>query len=488
MERWRLGVHLCDVGVHMVALDQAIPVTYNMYNTLTGAYIETIPLRGVTFSGGPINQYGTFQGNFDLEAPLNREFNWIQSTSPTKTTLVIDYEGLPMWGGIISGRKETFGADGFVLEIDAQEGWSWWNQVMQATDYSAPPYSGISGDNSTMPYWNFVSGTSSVTYGGMTVSQPYIWDPMLIAAQVITDTLSVSTQNIYGGMVVALNGSIVNGVSPDYGAAYRAGTGLLTPTPTDEFISITFPYPSLQLLSALLQQLQALGYTVGFDGAIDYHYNTAGEPASGINAVCNLTYPYRGVPVGDHEYLNDSTNRLSINVNRAYEWSFPEDGTQQASTVYETGGNQDIVVRQNVYPLTESGDNPYPYPNTARVFNIANLNSPNPTKLLTNMAINDLNLYSWPPVSPYITVDMFDSDVGIEQFVIGDQILTLVPQFGSDGYVFDPRFPTGFSATWRIISYDATVGDDGNCTLKINLDTPPANGTTRETPSLGLNT
>ena len=470
----------------MATVDEPTPVTYNLYNTLTGAYIDSLPLRGVTFSGGPINQYGSFQGYFDLEAPLNREFNWIQATSPTKTTLIVDYEGLIMWGGAISGRKETFGSSGFQLEIDAQEGWAWWNQVMQATDYSAPPYSGITGNSTPMPYWNYANGTSSVTNGGMTVSEPYIWDPMLIAAQVITDTLAVSTQNIYGGMAVNLNGYQVNGGSPDYGAAYRDSmiTGR-TPTPADNFISITFPYPSLQLLSAMLSQLQALGFTVGFDGAIDYNYVTPMEPASGIQATVNLTYPYRGVAVGAQQYLlGGEINRLSINCNRAFEWSFPEDGTMTASTVYETGGNQDIVVRQNVYPVTESGDNPYPYPNTARVFNIANLNSPDPTNLLTNMAKSDLNLYSWPPVSPYIIVDMFDSDVGIEQFVVGDQIITTVPQFGQDGYVFDPRFPTGFQASWRIISYDATVGDDGNCTLKINLDTPPADGTGVQTPML----
>ena len=191
-----------------------------------------------------------------------------------------------------------------------------------------------------------------------------------------------------------------------------------------------------------------------------------------IKAIANLTYPRRGVQSGTYNYINDRVNTLDINLEKALQWSFPEDGTTQATTIYETGGNQDIVVVQNVVPLEAT----VPYINTSKVIMVANLNSPNPTALLNFMANNDLTLFSWPPVSPQILVQMFGSGVGIEQFVIGDDISVSIPQYAQDGKVFDPRFPLGIynpPAEWRIISYNATVGDSGLCTLNLTLDTPP---------------
>jgi hypothetical protein len=462
---------------------------YLIYDTLTGTYIESLPFRGVSFGGGPVNQAGSFQGNFDLQDPGLNNKNWQRSTAPNKNTIIIDYAGEIVWGGPISGRKETFSDQGFQLEIDGQEGWSWWSHDVQATDYSSPPYSGITGISNPngMPYWNrpflATGGASGATgaYGSSYVPgygvQPYIWDPMLIGAQVIMDCLNVPNQDIWGGMEICLNGIPVR---EDYGANYMSQAdfnfdtwaGVKTPHLLSDgstcYVSLTFPFTSLLTLSSILSQLTALGYGVGFDAAIDFAYSNG--KYSPLEATCNFSYPRRGGTVKNSFSFGEATE-ININLGNCHAWSFPEDGTGQANINYETGGNQDIVVVENIY--TQPG-NPYGgYPNTSKVTNIANLNSPNPTRLLQAMGMSDMTLYSWPPVAPTITIDMFNQECGLGAFKVGDNVMVVMPKNGSNGKTFDPRFPGGFTSEWRIVSYQGTVGDAGESLIVFTLDTPP---------------
>jgi hypothetical protein len=468
----------------MAVVSVDTPVTYLLYDTLTGLFIETLPFRGVTFGGGPVNSAGSFTGNLDLQDPGIQNTDWVRATAPNKTTLIIDYNGEIVWGGPISGRKETFNAQGFQLEIDAQEGNSWWSHVVQATDYSSPPYSGITGPYSApgMPVWNRSFLTLGIGYtdcGPPWGNQPFIWDPMLIGAQVMLDALSVPNGGLWGidvhgnptnGLAIALNGVVVNGDNgieyigkPEWTSSDLDPTG--TRTPFLSYIQITFPYTSLMTLSSILQQLTSLGYGIGFDMAIDWAYTTSRY--SPIQATMNLSYPRRG------RILSPTGSNLTINLGSAHDWTFPEDGTAQGSINFETGGNQDIAVIENIYP---GGTGTYGgYPNTALVHNIANLNSPNPTVLLQHMGLSDSVLYSWPPVAPQVTVDMFSDECGLGTFIVGDDVNVVVPSLDQDGNVFDPRFPTGMieGMKWRIASYQATVADEGDCLITYTLDTPP---------------
>jgi hypothetical protein len=471
------------------------PLHYLLYDTVTGNFIEELPFRGVSFSGGPVNQAGSWQGNFDLQDPGLWNTDWKQSTAPNKSTLIVDYGEQIVWGGVISGRKETFDESGFQLEIDAQEGIGWWSKVVQATDYSSPPYSGITGIIGTgMPTWNAsflwsksIYGSSGA-YGATNVpgfgAQPYIWDPMLIGAQIIVDALAVPGGQLWGGLQVNLNGVRINGASG--ATAYMESGELILPgasgvtwsgtrTPKTNYISINFPYTSLQYISSLLQQLTSLGWGVGFDAAVDYAY-TGGNRYGKLIATLNFSYPQRGGGSSRvaHEYGEASD--LYINVGNAHSWSFPEDGTGQGSINIETGGNQDIVAIENIYPTigATGASGPYygGYPNTTLVHNIANLNSPTPTNLLQAMGLSDSVLFSWPPVAPKIKVDMFNKEVGLGRFIVGDNVYVSLPKLDQDGKLFDPRFPAGLAQEWRIVSYNATVPDEGDCLIEFGLDSP----------------
>jgi hypothetical protein len=481
----------------MSMADATPQLEYLFYNTATGEYIESLPITGVTFSGGPVNQAGSWSGNFDLSDVGLQSKNWGQSTKPNWATLVVDLNGQIVFAGPVTGRKPAFNEQGFTFALDAMEGYSWLSHWVQATDYSSPPYSGITGiAGSGMPIWNkpFLQlGAGATNMGPPYGSQPYIWDPMLMAAQIVADKYSSSSNyGIWGGdMAICCNGiEVWNGSDGgDSGYEYllqdemafnltgEPTTGLRTPL--NSYVSINFPYTSLQILSNILSQYTALGFGVGFDAAVDFAYS-AGK-YSKINATLNFSYPRRG-GVLNYNQAYGPASTLYIDCGKAHDWTFPEDGTAQANVDFETGGNQDIVALENIY--TEHGEPYGGYINTEKVTNVANMNSPNPTLLLQRMASSDLNLYSWPPVAPVITVDMFDPECGLGQFIVGQDALVILPSRDQDGNVFDPRFPGGLWNEWRIVSYSATVADAGDCLISFTLDTPPQQGENRQSPTL----
>ncbi len=478
--------------VEPYGLDAAHTITYRLYDTLNGQWILTLPFSGVNFGGGPINSAGSFSGKLAISDPNIQSKDWISATEPTKSTLIVDLDGVILWGGIITGRKESFTDAGVSMEIDAQEGLYWLTKVLQATDYSSPPYSGITGIYTPMSIWNALNGTIDVNDKvlGTVIAEPYIWDPMCMMYQILHDAFyDVPYQDLYNHFGVMINGAS--------GSTYIATSGAGGGGPTN-YVSITFPYTSLQTLASILQQFNTLGYGVGFDACVKYSYDGDGDERASIHADICMSYPIQG-----------STKDITIDVATAHEWEWPEDGTAQATTVYETGGNQDIVVVQNINAVGPGGGGTGAtvsgYPNSSRVFNIANLNSPNPTQLLRHMGQSDLLIYSWPPTTPVITVDFFDSVAGMGQWEVGDIVTIYIPQMapyysgfpgatGASGvydfdekvdFLFDPRFPTAdFYSSWRIISYEATVADQGGSTVAITFDLPP--NSSGDAPNRGI--
>jgi hypothetical protein len=497
-------------------------IEYLLYNSLTGEYVESLPFTKVSFSGGPVNSAGSFSGNLNIQDVGVARKNWGQSTKPNYNTLIIDLGGQIIWGGVISGRKPLFNEQGFDLEIDASEGLAWLQYWVQATDYSSPPYSGITGiSGSGMPIWNKSylywlahSGTPQqmgATYINETYGyQPYVWDPMLMGAQIIADKYAAEPANgIWGGTLkINLNGVTVCNFSQasyltppvdggDHGLAYIESpvmtfdtNGNITSgisgirTPPFNYVEINFPYTSLQTLQALVSQLTNLGYQIGFDAAVDFSY-TDGK-YSPIQATVNFSYPRRGAVVYDATPCSipaGNAATLLLNPGNCHSWTFPEDGTTQGNTEYFTGGNQDIVVLENIY--TEAGEKYGGYPNTDRVTNVANLNSPNPTQLLQAMADSALRTNSWPPVAPVIVTDAFDPNNGLGTFVVGDDCTAWMPSKDQDGNVFDPRFPQGLPPNeWRITQYQADIADEGESHCTFTMDTPPAQGYNFNNPIL----
>lgn len=422
----------------MAVPDRAL--TYVAFDLVTGQYLGRLPLNGVTF-GSQLLQPGSLSGTLDIASPAVQALGPLQLTAPARTMLAVDYLGALIWAGIIWPRTYKFDNVSRQLQVTATELWSYFNQRMQATDYSAPPYSGLSGDSTEMAIWD--ASNTSVPDGG-----PGTYDPVLITWQMISDALTqVRYGNLLGGMSIAANGYTA---PADYLAS---GTN----TAQTNYLSVNYPYSSIQQLSSIISMIAGNGLYVGFDYAVDVAYSNG--PGSAPVGTVNLSYPRRG-----RTYQN---NGLVLNCGQAISCEPPEDGSQAANTVYEQGSSGALNVSQNITPL-QGG-----YPLLEQLKSRSNIQSANVLEVLASLGLADLAVASYPVATPSATFDLFASPVPLGEFIVGDDVRWIVPASDGHGGVFDPRFPNGLDEEWRITGYSAQVADSGQSKITFTLALPP---------------
>jgi alpha-tubulin suppressor-like RCC1 family protein len=408
---------------------------YFAYDMLTGRFMGEVPLRGVQF-GQQLDTSGQLTGTLDLQDPRVQAAFPLQSTIPNRTFIVVDYNGAVVWGGVVMPRKWKVSTSGGTttraLEVQCVELWTYFQSRVQATDYSSPPYSGISGSLKPMGLWTQTP-----------------WDASLIACQIIedaigyTDGLTQPYGNPLGGMGILLNGEIPSASRPA--------------APAGDYVAVSYPFQSMQTVDTIVTQLSQLGLGVGFDHGIDIAYTSG--PASPPIATLNISYPRRG--------RTTAQSNLMIDLSTAREYEFPEDGSQTANQIYEIGGSSAINVSQNIFPLQQG------YPLWERVISRANIQSQNIMSVLERTGYSDLAIYSYAPVTPSVTLGAQDTNLPLGSFIVGDDVNLVAPALGANGEAFDPRFPAGLNQEWRIISYQVTVADDGDITNKLTLAQPP---------------
>jgi hypothetical protein len=501
--------------------------TFLFFDFLAGTFIGEIPLSNPTW-GSVLNGVGSLRGTIDMTDPRVRALDVRSVIQSGKRAVFVDWGGHLVWGGLTLGPS-SFTRTARTISFSAMELWGYWARRVQATDYSAPPFSGITGVSSPMPIWS---------YNGVGSPQ-YLWDPLLMAAQVIYDSLGVPNGNPVGGMAMKLNGWPIStstatnaGVLGGYGGTLTPGsyggitqtctlssstfvltsvsstvgiigavggavgmavTGAHIPsgttvvsvtgstvtisnkplssltesvlfgsgsTPTTDYVSMTFPYRSLQPVSTIVQQLTGLGYGVGCDIGVDVSWPGGfGVP----QATINLNYPQRG---------RQSAGPLVVNATNCFDYTVTVDASTMANTVYLTGGGNDIVVSQNTYPLAVGAGGGYAL--FESVNNHSQILSPNISAILTQLGIGDLILGSYPPASFSVVTDLWGSDPAYGSFEVGDDCRLMIDQ--------DEYFTNVLDETWRITGYQVNLPDKGAATLTTTVTPPPPSGTYYEGP------
>lgn len=409
--------------------------SYFAYDLLTGHFLGQGPFRSVSF-GEQLNAAGQGSGTIDLRDERVLVTNPVPCTIPNKTFIAVDYGGAIVGGGVVLSRDWGVEASAqnitAVLQVGWTGLWAYFSKRVQATDYSSPPYSGITGTSGPMSLWTKTP-----------------WDASLIACQVLEDAVGYSNHktspygDLLGGLGILLNGKAPSASSPV--------------APSEDWIAINYPYTSVQTVDTIINQLSQLGLGVGFDFGIDVAYSAG--PASSPVGTINLSYPRRGRIVEE--------NRLMIDLTTARKYRFPEDGTQTANQVYEIGGSGAIVVDENIYPLEQG------YPLYERVMSRAQIQSQHITSILGQIGVSDLATYSYAPVTPSCTLSVNDPNLPLGSFTVGDDVQIYLPEKGPDGQVYDPRFPHGLDQEWRIVSYKVTVNDQGEALIDYSFAQPP---------------
>ncbi|MGH9121413.1 MAG: hypothetical protein ACRDYC_05635 [Acidimicrobiales bacterium] len=379
--------------VPLIPVSPIHAIEYLFCDLFTGEIMGTLPLTGVTFTL-QMNGAGPFAGTLAVEDPRIAALDWIGFTRPNRNSVFVAIDGELVYGGIVSNRTYTMSTQNVALS--ALDFTNYMAQRVQAADYSI---------------------TWATTPAGAAQ----------IAFQVLTDALAVpfSLQ--------------LNDVAPG-------------PTPPDFQITFSAPITQQQTVASIVQQLQAMGYLVGFDYADDVGW-VNGVP----EATVTFSYPRRGRPAG--------TTGLFVDIAQAIEFVYPEDGSTQADSVIEmssstgtagsTTGTYTPAMTEYGYPLLEAVESHISFSQTAE-----------PQSALDAYTADDLALYAFPPVVPSVTLPLFGS-LKLSDFIVGDDMRLVVPKG-------NPRFPNGMDFYWRNTRADVTVLEQGVSTMTLTFQMPPS--------------
>lgn len=384
----------------------ATPTAYTyQFTDLYGSLLAVLPLTGFTFDL-VINQAGQWSGTLPVEDPNIRQTNWIEATAPNKTCIWVYSGPTLVYGGLVRTRSYTMSQQS--VKLGGADFCCVLDQMIQAQDYSTT--------------WQNGAGTATM------------------ASTMIKDALSQANAL---PVLVALDGT----------------------EPPEYYVSASFPISQQQSLSSIVQQLQEMGYLVGFDYACDV-YLSGGVPVP----VITISYPRRGRVAG--------TTGLLLDVATATEFVYSENGTQQADQVVEMatsyGGVGAVATWEPAmsvqgYPLLQSVQQHAVF--SAQTF-YTNAEVSASQAVLNAWGADDLALYGYPSVAPKVTVPLNSAGLSLGDFIVGDDIRVVlnVP----DGFPVNPRFPAGLDWYWRIIRASVTIADEGLSTMVLTLNLPPA--------------
>lgn len=383
-------------------------VTHYAYDLTTGTLIAELPLTQVRWNQR-LNQAGSFSGqiNFrDARLPL---VDVINSTRPGRTLLVVDIDGTPSWSGIIWTRN--YAQSKGIVQIGAQEIWSYYNLIVQHVDYTNPP--------SSATYWSGAAGSAA--------------DACYVSAQILSDAGKIPG--------AAFNATV-----------FPLGINIVETSTNSSPVVVSYPISQLSTISSMITTLSGGGYGTGFD----FYISTAwqGSLTGGVPVhTMNFYYPRLGRIAGQTGLVVDSQSVMD------YQW--PEDATQMANSIYLnatiSGQNQTQIQAQGTASLNAG------YPLLEKTTSATNVQT---TSVANTIAAGDLAQFEWPIATPQFTMPMFKGDLTVNDYIIGDDIRVIMQP--------DERFLTGFDTYMRIVGIDYTLGDSGVSTMTMTLNMPPA--------------
>jgi hypothetical protein len=280
--------------VYQVPPTIANPLTFLAYDMISGNLLAEVPFSGGTTFSSRLNTPGSFSGKLDFLDPRVQAIGLPEALLEGRTLIFVDYLGYLIWGGVVwtsQFSRETATA----VPIGGMELWSYFVHRMQATDYST--------------VWS---------------STPV--DPITIAYQVTHDALQ----------------STGSGFGPSTGFPLSINQNNGVPTPSEFWITASYPISQLQTIDTIVSQLAQLGYYSRFDFGIDVAYNAEHHP----EITLNIDNPRRGEVA--------SLTSVVFETQEDRDYGYPKDATQTANTVYESGSTTSQA------PLQTTLGNPNP--------------------------------------------------------------------------------------------------------------------------------
>lgn len=188
----------------------------------------------------------------------------------------------------------------------------------------------------------------------------------------------------------------------------------------------------------------------GFDFNIQCAYDGAGNPTKTLL----LSYPQSGT-----RYSSTSTTVpvFELPAGNIVEYSYPEDGSTAANTVYVVGaGSSDAKLIATATSTTQVAAG-WPL-----LEDIANFSDITDATLLGNLAAGQLAAVQYPPTTLQIVASPAQNPV-LGSYRIGDDVRVRIT---------DDRFPTGLDSIYRLVGLSLTAGENGPERVTLTLTLP----------------
>lgn len=237
-------------------------------------------------------------------------------------------------------------------------------------------------------------------------------------------------------------------------------------------VKVSYPLQTPQTVTSLLTLLADMGLGTGFDWSFDVTYAPGTfEP----ELTFNIWYPLQGLSASETDVILLGSDCVD------FEW--PEDSTNQAWIITETGNNG----LKGTADYTVPGETGYPLLEALKSrTNVSELVA------LAEATLGDLSAYAWPVTVPAFELPLFHIEEGkkpgwlsFNSLGMGDEFTFSIDPAQGGGRNVDPRFPEGIESVERLGAYSATISDTGLSTLTYVAQPPPAeNGSPPEPPAL----
>jgi hypothetical protein len=376
-----------------------------------------------------LNESGSFSGTINIADPrtltnvgtayagYNSSLEYI--TQPGRVGLYVEYNNVPVWGGIIWTRE--------------------WDAISQTLTVSAKTYDSWFEHRTVKDY----KGDSGAL----------VFDETNDQFEVMTGVNGV-LDNVDSTLLVFKDGTTVSGdIGIDYDTSALSGVNL-----SGQYVVYDYEHKTvMQVLSDLYQQstsedvVTGQPIQLGFDWFVEVYYDTTGA----LRRTYRQYYPRKG--------NNDKTSASLPTLDfpgTALSYNWPEDGASMATVVHGIGpGSGD-----GVYTVQQTADVDYivaDYPVLEAVESFTQIGAVEVVDSLTQAKANALSVplvtpsFTWNPGWAHTNDISVESTTGpaLGEFDVGDLFRIRL---------LDPRFPNGAEYYLRLTRFEVSVGDNNN--------------------------
>lgn len=435
-------------------------------DVLTNQVWAELPLRNSSF-GWKLNDSGSFAGELLLTDPRMQQIDWDDGTSPGRTALYVERDGIIIWGGIIWLRRYNFATK--TLQITGNDFWSYF--LSYRTAYNNANSNGWNYVNQDMLFicQDQVNYAQSFPNGNIGVLVPATTSGVVINASIqntqltsvgqVVQNIATGTSLNTGTAARTVTDGVTNGTATVTSATANFTTADLGTNigggsiPIGSRIGTLNSPTSINLAIPAVSGTSASGVTInigqapvqsaGFDFAIDVDYDTNRN----FRKTLNLSYPRRG--------RTQAQNALAIDLPTQaldYTWVMNTPENIMRATGQGTGSTElfsgQAAPNIGAYPLL-----------SVILQSSTAVNQPT----LDGRAEAWLDAVENGPTTPTVTVQGDSPGFPFGSYTVGDTIrLTAV----------DEHF-AGLDLNQRLVDIVLHPGDDGMDTVDLSFNNMP---------------